>query len=124
MQFSDWKIVLFALVVSAMIFVTRYAAVRLLYSPNKYSLLDAMVSTAMGPRGLACAVLATIPLQRGLEGGQWLQDALFAIIPITIALTAVFVALSENQSLRIKMAKLFSKYSDAALQPTVPDVEK
>ncbi|MCB0390014.1 MAG: cation:proton antiporter [Bdellovibrionales bacterium] len=123
-QFSDWKIVLFALVVSAMIFVTRYAAVRLLYSPNKYSLLDAMVSTAMGPRGLACAVLATIPLQRGLEGGQWLQDALFAIIPITIALTAVFVALSENQSLRIKMAKLFSKYSDAALQPTVPDVEK
>ena len=123
-QFSDWKIVLLAFVISAMIFITRYVAIRLLYSPQKYSRLDAMISTAMGPRGLACAVLATIPLQRGIEGGQWLQSALFAIIPITIALTAIFVALSENQKFRNKLEKLFSKYSDAALQPTVPETEK
>ncbi|MCB0355759.1 MAG: cation:proton antiporter [Bdellovibrionales bacterium] len=123
-QFSNWKIVIIALIISILVFVTRYIAIWLLYSPQKYSRLDAMVSTAMGPRGLACAVLATIPLQRGIEEGQWLQNVLFAVIPITITFTAIFVALSENASFRNKMEKLFHKYPNAALQPTVPNVEK
>lgn len=123
-KFSNWKVVLIAVIISAMIFITRYLAVRWLFSSQKYSRLDAMVSTAMGPRGLACAVVATIPLQKGLEGGQWLQDVVFAVIPLSITLTAVFVALSENEKFRNKFSRLFIKYSDAAMQSNVANLQK
>lgn len=123
-KFSDWQTVLIAMVVTLLIFATRYLAIRVLFSPQKYSRIDAMVSVAMGPRGLACAVLATLPLQKGIEGGQWLQDLLFAIIPMSIALTAVFVALSENSGFRQKLANLFTNYNDAAPQTPVPINEK
>jgi hypothetical protein len=72
-----------------------------------------MVTVAMGPRGLACAVLATIPLQRGIEGGLWLQDTLFAMIPISIIFTAIFVLLSESEKAREAMAKVFIDYKEA-----------
>ncbi len=123
-KFSDWTVVILALFISIIIFMTRYFAVKLLFNPEKYSQLDAMVTTAMGPRGLACAVLATIPLQRGLNDAQWIQDVIFAVIPITILLTAIFVALSENKKFRSYFKKLFQNYPDAAPQPTVPIEEK
>jgi NhaP-type Na+/H+ or K+/H+ antiporter len=115
-KFSDPLTVLVAIVVSILIFVTRYLSVKFLFKADKYSRLDAMVASAMGPRGLACAVLATIPLQRGMNEGQWIQDIVFAVIPISILLTAVFVAISENQKSRTIFGKLFSNYSDA-VQP-------
>ena len=50
----------------------------------------------MGPRGLACSVLATLPLQRGLVGGAWLQSLLFAVIPLSILFTSVLIAISDK----------------------------
>lgn len=117
-QFSNWKIVFFALFIALAIVATRYFAVQLLFNKQKYSSLDAMIATAMGPRGLACAVLATIPLQKGLVGGEWLQSVLFATIPFTITLTAVTVAAAENKKLRERIAFLFSKYK---MEPTADD---
>lgn len=111
-QFSNVEIVLMAALLAVLIFVTRYLAIRLLFPTSKYKRLDAMVAVAMGPRGLACAVLATIPLQKGIEGGEWLQGVIFALIPITIFMTALFVSLSENDSLRDKMSKFFLAYPE------------
>ncbi len=118
-QFSNVQVVLMAVFLTVLIFVTRYLAIRLLFSKEKYPRLDAMVAVAMGPRGLACAVLATVPLQKGVEGGEWLQSVVFALIPMTIFMTAVFVSLAENDSLRSKMSKLFMMYPEASTQPTV-----
>lgn len=124
-RFSNTRIVLLAMLISVLIFVTRYIAIRLLMRPKKYSRLDAMVSVAMGPRGLACAVLATIPLQRGIAGGQWLQDIIFAIIPMSILLTAVLVSLSETAGFRRVAGNLFSVYpeeTEKVKEPTTPSV--
>lgn len=100
-QFGNAKIVFIALVISIMIFVTRYFISRLLFK-NEENKLDSMIITAMGPRGLACAVLATIPVQKGIEGGLWIQNTVFSIIPISIFITAILVALFENQKVREK----------------------
>ena len=118
-KFSSVGVVAVAFLIALAILATRYIAVRFLFKPSSYSKLDAMVSVAMGPRGLACAVLATIPLQKGIEGGQWLQDTLFAVIPITIAFTAIFVAASENEGLREKFAKFFTGYQENAVPEAV-----
>lgn len=113
-QFSNMAVTAIAFLLSLLILATRYVAVRLLFSKKKYHRLDAMVAVAMGPRGLACAVLATIPLQKGLEGGEWIQSVIFAVIPITIFFTAVFVSLSENPKAREKLSKFFMAYPEAS----------
>ncbi|MCB0406808.1 MAG: cation:proton antiporter [Bdellovibrionales bacterium] len=111
-QFSNLQIVLMAILLTVLIFATRYLAIRLLFSPKHYQRLDAMVSVAMGPRGLACAVLATVPLQKGIAGGEWIQQVVFALIPMSIFLTALFVSFSENEKMRSSMAKLFLMYPE------------
>ena len=111
-NFSHWGTMGLALLLSLVIFLTRYVAIRLLFSPKHYTRLDAMVSVAMGPRGLACAVLATLPIQRGIEGGEWLRDILFTLIPITIVFTATLVLLSEKTIWRTKAQRLFPSYPD------------
>ena len=111
-QFSSVKTVLLAAFLSFLIFITRFIAVRLLFKPNKFPAKEAMTITAMGPRGLACAVLATLPLQKGLEGGEWLQNTLFALIPMTILFTAIFVGLCESSFFRKKIKFFFPLYGD------------
>jgi cell volume regulation protein A len=115
-QFSSFSTVAMAFMLSLLIFVTRYGAIRLLFSPSQYPRLDAMVSVAMGPRGLACAVLATIPLQKGIPGGEWLQNVIFALIPMTIFFTALFVGIFEAEKLRAKMSRLFLSYPEDSEQ--------
>lgn len=111
-QFSSFGTVAFAFVMTLMIFLTRYLCVNLVFKKDKYTKQDSMVTVGMGPRGLACAVLATIPVQRGIEGGDWLQATLFAIIPFSIIVTAIFVASSESTSIRGFFEKLFIGYLD------------
>lgn len=111
-QFSSTSIVLLALFLSFCVFFTRYISVKWLFKGDKFSRHEAMAITSMGPRGLACAVLATIPLQRGMEGGEWLRNVLFALIPMTIFLTALLVALCETSFFRNKMGLFFLSYKD------------
>ena len=111
-NFSDTWLVLLAAATSLSIFLIRYVAVHLVLQKNKFSRLEAMITTAMGPRGLACAVLATLPLQKGLTGGDPLQNTFFSLIPITIFITALLSILFENKSLRKKFYFLFSSFKE------------
>jgi len=111
-SFDSLPIVALALLIAVMIFVTRWLAIRLLFNPKQYNRKEAMICMAMGPRGLACAVLATIPLQRGLENGLWIQNTLFALIPISILFTAAFVFVGENKKIRGKLYRLFPAFRD------------
>lgn len=97
--FSDYLVVFIALLVTASVFITRFLITKILFSPFE-SKLDPMIITSMGPRGLACAVVATIPVQRGLEDGIMVQNIVFAVIPLTILVTAILVAVFENKYLK------------------------
>jgi hypothetical protein len=50
----------------------------------------------MVPKGLAAAVLASIPYQMGIEGGEFIRDIIYAIILISITLTSILVYLVEK----------------------------
>lgn len=104
--FSDFAVVFIAILVTVAVFVTRFLITKALFYKED-SKLDSMIVTAMGPRGLACAVVATIPAQRGLPDGIMVQNVVFAIIPLTILATAVLVAIFENDKLRIKFQNLW-----------------
>ncbi len=109
-KFSNLKIVIFAMIITVLIFVLRYFTILFVLNRRDYNPLDAMISTAMGPRGLACAVLATLPLQKGIGNGVWLQESMFALIPMTIVVTALLIFLCENKTIRKHLGLFFEKY--------------
>lgn len=111
-EFSSPSTFFLALLLCLFIFITRYGTARLVLKRTEYSRLDAMTVVAMGPRGLACAVLATLPLQKGIEGGELIQNLIFSIIPLSILFTSIFVSLSSKEKFRSKIQNLFKKYDE------------
>ncbi len=116
-QFTSISMFLLAMLLCVLIFVTRYASAWLVLRRTLYPRLDAMTVVAMGPRGLACAVLATLPLQKGIEGGDFIQNLIFSIIPLSILLTSIFVSLSEKEGFRNKLSSLFKRYDESPSPP-------
>lgn len=111
-QLNNWQIIAIALLVTAAIYATRYLAVILMFKSSDLTRMEAMTMTAMGPRGLAAAVLATLPVQLGIPGGQWVQEVCFAVILMTIVVTALLVILIERPVTRALFSKLYLKFPE------------
>ena len=111
-EVKSWSSVGWALLLTCFIFATRYVSVRAVFQKKSVSLLSAATAVAMGPRGLACAVLATLPLQSGLKHGEWIQNLIFAVIPLSILVTSVLVSLAERDWFKNKIQPLFKGYED------------
>jgi cell volume regulation protein A len=54
-----------------------------------FSRLDKRVTSVMIPRGLAAAVLATIPLTMGLQNGEAYPQIIFFIILTSVIITTI-----------------------------------
>ena len=65
----------------------------------------------MGPRGLACAVLATLPLSKGLDNGLWIQNVIFYVVLISIFITSVFVIFGPLSFFQNLFRGLFPKFT-------------
>ena len=109
-KFSAFNIFILAILLTLLMIVTRYIAVRLVFSPKKYPVLDALVAVGMGPRGLACAVLATLPLQKGYVHGEFIQNLIFYIILISIITSSLFVIFGQKDFFQKLFLPLFSSY--------------
>ena len=64
----------------------------------------------MIPKGTAAAVLAAIPLQMGLIGGDQMQNVIYAVVVTSILVTALFIFLLERTSLARFAGVLFAGY--------------
>jgi cell volume regulation protein A len=93
--FADPLTIAVGLIVSVIAIVGRSIMVRLL-TPRSVSRRDAMLMTALIPKGLAAAVLAALPLQYGMANGDIVQGTVYAVIFFTILLCAVFVFIIER----------------------------
>ncbi|MGI9548585.1 MAG: cation:proton antiporter, partial [Bdellovibrionales bacterium] len=112
MQVSSLDIFLWASLITVLMYVTRYVVVRIVFSTKEYSFFDALISFGMGPRGLACAVLATLPLQKGYAEGEFIQNIIFYIIFISISTTSLFVIFGKRQIFRKLFRGLFNSYPE------------
>lgn len=80
------------------IYAVRTVVVRFTAVPPM-SLRDASFSSVMAPKGLAAAVLASMPLQAGIAGGEIIRDKTFLMVLVSIVITAVAVPLIEKGKL-------------------------
>ena len=92
LQFSSAGIILIGILITFMAFVLRIPAVKITvgrsFTPKEAALISVMI-----PKGLAAAVLASIPAQEGIIGGELIRDVTYIVILSSIVVTSVIIPL-------------------------------
>ncbi len=106
-SFSDFRAVAVGAGLAAVAFSGRIVMSRLLLDksiPRK----EALLTVALIPKGLAAAVLASLPLQRGIENGEIIQGTVYAVVFFSIVICAALVFLIESGTLN-RFGEIFFK---------------
>lgn len=124
-RFGDTIVAVVALAMVAAIFLLRLPLTRFVFRAPEYGLRDTAVVSMMAPKGLAAAVLATLPLQAGIEGGELIRDLAYMVVLISIALTALLVIVLPWSPVQQVYARLLGKpvpgpTAAAAAEPPPP----
>jgi NhaP-type Na+/H+ or K+/H+ antiporter len=91
---SGWVITV-GLVLTAIAFVLRIPAVRLSVGKSM-PIKDVSIMSIMVPKGLAAVVLASIPLQQGIVGGELIRDITYVVVLLSIVFTSFLVLLLDK----------------------------
>ena len=95
LQLANWWLILIGLALTVIVFIIRLPVVKFTVLKST-PVLDASMLAVVIPRGLAAAVLASIPFQQGMEGGDIIQNIAYAIILISIIVTSLLVFLIDK----------------------------
>jgi cell volume regulation protein A len=118
--FADWRAVAIGLLLGVGAFVARAPIVRLLASPSTTSRRDASLMTVLVPKGLASAVMASVPAQAGLPGADIIQGTVYAAIFFSIVTCAVLVVVVERGTFDTLLRPWLDKFPDKieAVEPS------
>jgi NhaP-type Na+/H+ or K+/H+ antiporter len=89
-RFADRRLGALAVLSVIGVYLTRAAIVRV-SMPDSTSRPDARVMAVLGPKGLAAAVLAGVPLQMGVAQGEAIQQLTYMVVLASIVATSVLV---------------------------------
>jgi NhaP-type Na+/H+ or K+/H+ antiporter len=92
-HFGAAKLAVAASIIVLLVYAMRLFLTRLVFRAEAYSLRDAAITSMMAPKGLAAAVLAALPLQYGVAGGEMIRDVTYMVVLVSITFTAVLVML-------------------------------
>lgn len=116
---DQWILMVAAALTGAML-LARLLAVRLAVGKRWMTVRDASNVAVMIPKGTAAAVLASIPLQMGLDAGMHIRDVTYAVIVASILLSAFLIFLVEKTPLARAMSLLFIGYPVSIPLDTAP----
>lgn len=103
----DWWPFALGAIITGALFLIRIPIVRFSV-PRDTPLKDAAFMAAMIPKGLGAAVLASLPAQQGVPGGEIIQSIVFSIILCTTMLTTVLTFLVDKTWLSNVYTWIFS----------------
>jgi len=92
-HFGAAELALVAVAMVMLVYVMRLGLTRMVFRNESYGLRDAAITSMLAPKGLAAAVLAALPLQYGVAGGELIRDTTYMAVLVSITLTAVLVML-------------------------------
>ena len=93
--FNDITAVGFGVIITLSLFLMRSILTHIVI-PKKAKAFDKFIVSTMVPKGLAAAVLATIPEQEGIPGGEVIKNIIYSVIFISIIFTSVLILLSDH----------------------------
>ncbi len=111
---QTWQIGL-GIALTAVVFLLRIPAVKLSVDKSVKP-RGASILAVMAPKGLAAAVLASIPAQQGIAGGELIRSLAYIIILASVIATSVLVILLERTKLSNAYERLFSATVPGRLQ--------
>jgi NhaP-type Na+/H+ or K+/H+ antiporter len=118
-EFSDYSSMGIAISLTGVLLFSRYGAVRV--SMNRQTPgNDALLMSVMVPKGTAAAVLAGLPLQLGIVGGDLIQNLTYGVVTFSILITAALVFLVERTSSQTSETWLFSGFGAASKSESSP----
>ena len=94
-QFKNLWWISFGLTVALLIFIVRIPVVRFGVA-RSIPRADVCRMAAMAPKGLAAAVLASLPLQQGMQGGDLIQNSTYAVVLFSVVLTSLLIFLQDK----------------------------
>lgn len=90
-QLSDRTMLLLGVALTVALLVTRYLAVRLTVHRSLPAGKEFLLIAVMVPKGTAAAVLASLPLQMGLAGGEVIQNLIYSVVLASLLVTGILV---------------------------------
>lgn len=108
-QLTDYRSIAIGVTLTGILLFSRFAAVRLGASRTTPG-GDAMLMSVLVPKGTAAAVLAGLPLQMGIGGGDLMQNITYGVVTFSILFSAALVFLLERAQLDESKSWLFSGF--------------
>lgn len=92
-HFGAAELILIAVAMVLLVYAMRLVLTRMVFRNESYALRDAAITSMLAPKGLAAAVLAALPLQYGVAGGELIRDTTYMVVLVSISVTALLVML-------------------------------
>lgn len=108
-RFTDGTPIYMALALTVLIFALRMPAAWLGLR-RETPVRDASLIAAMSPKGLAAVVLASMPLEQNIRGGDKLQSVTYGIVFLSIVFTSALTFLIERTAVARAYAFLFRSF--------------
>ena len=102
-----------AVVLTVLTFILRAPAVKL-SARKSLPVKDASIMAIMVPKGLAAVVLATIPFQQGVTGGELIKSITYGVVLLSIVITSLLILLID----KTKFSALYAWF----LKPGLPEM--
>lgn len=99
-HFGAAELILIAVTMVLLVYVMRLVLTRMVFHNESYTLRDAAITSMLAPKGLAAAVLAALPLQYGVVGGELIRDTTYMVVLVSISVTALLVMLYPVSQVR------------------------
>lgn len=122
-KFTDVHLMYVALALTALIFFLRVPAVWLGLD-RETPVRDASLIAIMSPKGLAAVVLASMPLEQHIAGGNEVQSVTYGIVFLSIFLTSLFSFLIERTPVARAYALMFHGFGRPLISAPEPEPQK
>jgi NhaP-type Na+/H+ or K+/H+ antiporter len=107
---TDFFSIAMGLVITILLFVIRIPVVRWSVRPT-LPLQDRVVMAFMVPKGLAAAVLASLPAQHGMPGGELIQNITYSAVLISIIFNALlYILYSKSDKMKYFYAYFLARH--------------
>ena len=103
------QLIIFSLVLTLIAFALRIPATRLSLR-RSLPLKDMSIVAVMVPKGLAAVVLASLPLQQGVLGGELIKNITYGVVLLSIVITSFLVMLIDKTKFYKLYGWLFSPH--------------
>jgi len=108
-QFNNRPVFILGLIITLLLYLVRIPAVWLSI-PRSTSVWDASVMAVMIPKGLATAVLASMPLQQAYPEGLFIQEATYAIVLFSIIINSLLIILLDKTAFSRAYRRIFTGF--------------